>query len=73
MRMGAVMMRDGPNLYLTPARTGLILVALLLLGVIVGRVITVLGHSNDRTHITRENGDRATLDVGVADLRGSMP
>jgi hypothetical protein len=71
MRMGAVMMRFGSNLYLTPARTSL--VALLLLGAIVGRVITVLGHSDVRTHATRENGDRVTLDIGVADLRGSLP
>jgi len=48
-------------------------VALLLLGVIVGRVITVLGHSDVRTHTTRENGGRVTLDIGVADLRGSLP
>ena len=73
MRMGAVMTRFGSNLYLTPARTGLIIVALLLLGVIVGRVITVLGHSDVRTHTTRENGGRVTLDIGVADLRGSLP
>jgi hypothetical protein len=73
MRMGAVMMRFGSNLSLTPVRTGLILVALLLLGGIVGRVITVLGHSDVRTHTTRENGGQVTLDVGVADLRGSLP
>jgi hypothetical protein len=73
MRMGAVMMRDGSNLYLTPARTGLILVALLLLGAIVGRVIIGLGHSDVRTHTARENGDRVTLDIGVAELRGSLP
>ena len=52
---------------------GLIVAALLLLGVIVGRVITVLGHSDVRTHTTRENGGRVTLDIGVADLRGSLP
>ena len=40
MRMGAVMMRLS-DLYLTPARTGLILLTLLLLGAIVVRVITV--------------------------------
>jgi hypothetical protein len=73
MRMGAVMMRFGSNPYPTPVRTGLILVMLLLLGVIVGRVITVLGHSDVRTHTTRENGGRVTLDTGVADLRGSLP
>jgi hypothetical protein len=73
MRMGAVMMRFGTNPYLTPARTGLIVVALLLLGLIVGRFISVLGHSDVRTHTTREDGGRVTLDIGVADLRGSLP
>jgi len=73
MRMGAVMMRFGSNPYLTPAKTGLILSRLVLLSVIVGRVITVLGRSDVRTHTTRENGGRVTLDIGVADLRGSLP
>jgi hypothetical protein len=64
------MMRFGSNPYLTQARTGLIVIALLLLGVIIGRVITVLGHGD---HTTRENGGGVTLDIGVADLRGSLP
>jgi hypothetical protein len=59
MRMGAAMMRFGSNLYLTPARIGLIMVTLLLLGAIVVRVITVSEHSE--------------VDIGVADLRGSLP
>ena len=76
-------MRFGSNLYLTPALSGLILVTLLLLGAIVvrsvgpaekgGRVITVSEHSEVRTHATRENGGRVSLDVGAADLRGSLP
>jgi hypothetical protein len=70
--MGAVMMRLS-NLYLTPAWTGLIMVALLLLGAIVVQVITVSEHSEVRTHTTRENGGRVTPDIGVADLRGSLP
>jgi hypothetical protein len=37
------------------------------------RVITVSEHSEVRTHATRETGDRGTLDIGVADLRGSLP
>jgi hypothetical protein len=73
MRMGAAMMRFGSNLYLTPARTGMIMVTLLLLGAIVVRVITVSEHSEVRTHTTPENGGRVTLDIGVADLRGSLP
>ena len=82
MRMGAAMMRFGSNLYLTAALSGLIMVTLLLLGAIVvrsvgpekgGRVITVSEHSETRTHTTPENGGRVILDIGVADLRGSLP
>lgn len=73
MRVGAVMMRYESNPYLTPARTGLMIVALLLLGVITGRVIKVFGHSDIRTHTTRENGGGPIPDIGVADLRGSLP
>ena len=49
------------------------MLTVLLLGVIVVRVITVSEHSEVRTHATRETGDRGTLDIGVADLRGSLP
>ena len=79
MRTGAAMTRFDSNLYLT----GLMMVALLLLGLMVaqsvgpaekgGRVITVSEHSEARTHTTPENGGRVTLDIGVADLRGSLP
>jgi hypothetical protein len=70
--MGAVMMRLS-NLYPTPAWTGLVVVALLLLGATVVRVTTVSEPREVRTHTTPENGGRATLDIGVADLRGSLP
>jgi hypothetical protein len=83
MRMGAAMMRFSSNLHLTPALSGLIMVALLVLGAIVvrslglaekgGRVTTVSEHSKVRTLTSPENGGRATLDIGVADLRGSLP
>jgi hypothetical protein len=72
MRMGAVMMRLS-NLYLTPAQTGLLMLTVLLLGAIVVQVITVSEHSEVRTHTSPENGGRVTLDIGVADLRGSLP
>jgi hypothetical protein len=72
MRMGAAMMRLS-DLHLTPARTGLIIVAAFLLGAIFVRVITVSEHNDVRTHATREAGGQGTLDVGVADLRGSLP
>jgi hypothetical protein len=72
MRMGAVMMRFGSDLNLTPARTGMIIIMLLLFGVIIGRVITVLGHSDVRTHTAHENSD-GVPDIGAAGLRGSLP
>ena len=72
MRVGAAMMRFGSDLYLTPARTGLIIIMLLLCGVIIGRVIAVPEHSEVRTHTTHENGD-GVPDIGAAGLRGSLP
>jgi hypothetical protein len=71
--MGTMVMRLGSNLNLTPARTGMIMVALLVLGAIFVRVTIVSKHSEVRTHTTRGNDAAATLDVGVADLRGSLP
>jgi hypothetical protein len=73
MRRGAAMMRFGSNLYLTPALVGLIMITVLSLGAIVVRVITVSEHIQVRTHTTPENGGRGTLDIGAADLRGSLP
>ena len=70
--MGAVMMRFGSDLNLTPARTGLIIITLLLFGVIIGRAITVLGHSDVHTHAAHENSD-GVPDIGAAGLRGSLP
>ncbi|WP_213254450.1 hypothetical protein [Bradyrhizobium sp. sBnM-33] len=72
MRMGTVMMRLS-NLYLTPAQTGLVMLTVLLLGAIVVQVIIVSEHSEVRTHTSPENGGRVTLDIGVADLRASLP
>ena len=72
MRMGAVMMRFESDLYLTPARTGLIIIVLLLFGVIIGRAITALVHSDVRTHTAHENSD-GVPDIGAAGLRGSLP
>jgi hypothetical protein len=78
MRTGAAMTRFDSNLYLT----GLMMVALLLLGLMVaqsvgpaekgGRPITVSEHSTVRMNATPENG-RVIPDIGVADLRGSLP
>ena len=72
MRMGAAMMRLS-DLHLTPARTGLIVVAAFLLCAIIVRVITGSEHSDVRTPAIPEDGGRATQDMGVADLRGSLP
>jgi hypothetical protein len=83
MRMGAAMMRFGSNLSLTPALSGLVIVALLVFGAIIvqsvgpadkgGGVTTASEHSAVRMRATSENGGRPTLDIGVADLRGSLP
>jgi len=72
MRVGAVMMRFESDLHLTPARTGLIIIVLLLFGLIIGRAITALGHGDVRTPTPHENGD-AVPDIGAAGLRGSLP
>ena len=75
--MGAAMTRFDSNLFLT----GLIMIALLLLCLMVvrsvgqekgGRAITVSEHSTVRIKVTPENG-RVIPDIGVADLRGSLP
>ena len=78
VRVGVAMMRLSEmmrwsDLHLTPARTGLIIVAALLLSAIIVRVISVSEQSNVRTHTAPENGGRVTLDMGIADLRGSLP
>ena len=70
--MGVVMMRLS-DLQLTPARTGLMIVAALLLSATIVRVITLSEASNVRTHAAPENGGRVTPDIGIADLRGSLP
>jgi hypothetical protein len=73
MRMGAAMMRFGSHLYLTPALIGLIMFTVLSLGAIVVGVITVSEHGDARRLAAPGNGGRVTLDIGVADLRGSLP
>jgi len=72
MRMGAVMMRLS-DLQLTPARVGLIMLMVLLLGAIIVRVITGSEHNDVRPPATPENGGRVTQDTGVRGLRGSLP
>ncbi|HMI13742.1 MAG TPA: hypothetical protein VK567_19560, partial [Bradyrhizobium sp.] len=57
MRMDAVTMRLS-DLQLTPARVGLILLMLLLLGAIVFRVITASEHREVRPSTTPENSER---------------
>jgi hypothetical protein len=63
-----------PNPDLTPPRVGLILIAVLVLGVIFARVIVMSGQSEDRTDSIPETSGRATMDTGgVRGLRGSLP
>ena len=59
--------------YLTPARTGLIMVLVLVLGAIIVRVITGSERSDVRTPATPETGGRVAPDAGVVGLRGSLP
>ncbi len=49
------------------------IVAALLLSATIVRVITLSEASNVRTDTAPENGGRVTLDIGIADLRGSLP
>ncbi|WP_141688593.1 hypothetical protein [Bradyrhizobium paxllaeri] len=80
--MGVAVMRFMSNL--TPATSGLILVALLVLGAVVvqhvgpaekgGVVIRASEHDEGRTRTTVGNGDWVTPDIGgVKGLRGSLP
>ena len=71
--MGSVMMRLYDR-HLTPARTGLIMLLVFVLGAIVVRVITASEHSDIRapTPTTPESVGRATPNTGVKGLRGSL-
>lgn len=69
--MGAAMVRVS-NPYLTPARVGLIVLMVLLLGAIIVRVITAFEHSDVRTPSTPEAGERVTPNTGIRGLRGSL-
>jgi hypothetical protein len=62
-----------PNSNLTPARAGLITIAVVVLGVIFVRVITMSEQSEVRTDTTAGKGGRVTVDTGVKGLRGSLP
>ena len=61
-----------PNPDLTPARAGLILIAVLVFGVIFARVMVTSGQSEDRTDSIRGKDARTTIG-GVKGLRGSLP
>jgi hypothetical protein len=62
--------------HLTPARTGLIILVVFVLGAIVVRIIAASEHSDVRaptpTPTTPESVGRATPDTGVRGLRGSL-
>ena len=80
MRMGTVMMRFESNPDLTRTLCGLIALTLLVLGAIVFQIVgpaekdvRTTGHSEVRVRAAPENGGQVTLDIGVADLRGSVP
>jgi len=71
MRVDAVAMRLS-DLQLTPARVGLILLMLLLLGAIVFRVVTASEYREVRPSSTPENAERGAPTTGVRGLRGSL-
>jgi hypothetical protein len=88
MRMGAVVMRLSNITLTSPAVTGLIMVAVLVLGAIVVRVVAMSVPGEVSAHSTRETGgqgtlnrgnpdrgasDRATFTTGVVGLRGTLP
>ena len=78
VRVGVAMMRlsemtRSSDLHLTPARTGLIIVAAFLLCAVLVRVITLTEAAAVRAPTAPENVARVTLDIGIADLRGSLP
>jgi len=66
MRTGVAMMRWS-DLTLTPALTGLVMVALLLVGAIAIRVITAFDQSEVRTRAIRETGGQGALNQGALD------
>ena len=70
--MGSVMVRLSDR-HLTPARTGLVILVVLVLGAIVVRVIAASEHSEVRTPTTHENVGRVTPGTAVKGLRGSLP
>jgi hypothetical protein len=64
----------GHNPYLTPARAGLIMIAVLVFGVIFVRILTMSGQSEVRRDTPPESVGRATVDIGgIKGLRGSLP
>jgi len=73
VRMGAAMMMRVSNPYLTPARVGMILLMVLLLGAIVVRVIGASEYSDVGTPSSPENDGHVTTDTGIRGLRGSLP
>ena len=71
--MSYSVMRE-PNPYLTPARVGLIMIAVLVLGVIFVRVIIMSEPDAIRADIRPEGVDHVTQGTGgVRGLRGSLP
>jgi hypothetical protein len=62
-----------PDPYLSPARVGLIMIAVLVFGVIFVRVIAMSEPAEVRTDIRSEGGDRVTQGTGIRGLRGSLP
>ena len=63
-----------PDPSLTPVRAGLIMIAVVILGVIFARVVVMSGQGEVRRDTAPETTGRVTQDIGgVKGLRGSLP
>lgn len=80
--MGAVTMRYKSDLYLTATLSGLTVTILLLGAILVlnggpttkgGRFIAVSEPGEARPHTIPKSGDQVAPDIGVTDLRGTLP
>jgi hypothetical protein len=62
-----------PDPYLTPARVGLIMVAVLVFSVIFARIIAMREQADVRAEVRQESREPITLGIGgIRGLRGSL-
>ena len=62
-----------PDPYLTPARVGLIMIAVLVFGVIFARIIAMREQADVRAEVRQEGREPITQGIGgIRGLRGSL-